>query len=123
MLRSILRSYITALFLSFRHKVDIRKNISSRVYEQTYAVPQTDEQYKIKVAETEFVLKYKFLFFKINRKVYQADLTYSRVGEEDVQYTAHYPALTFVGVFDPLYPMTIVASLHLDTFLEMEKTQ
>ena len=123
MLRSILRSYITALFLSFRHKVDIRKNISSRVYEQTYAVPQTDEQYKIKVAETEFVLKYKFLFFKINRKVYQADLTYSRVGEEDVQYTAHYPTLTLAGVFDPLYPMTIVASLHLDTFLEMEKTQ
>ena len=123
MLRSIIRSYTTALLLSFRSKVDIRKNISSRVYEQTYAVPQTEDRYKIKVSETEFVVHYKFLFIKINRKIYQADLTYSSAGKEDVQFTAHYPALPLLGAFDPLYPMSIVASLHLDAFLEMEKTQ
>ena len=57
------------------------------------------------------------------QEIYQADLTYSSVGKEDVQFTAHYPALTLLGAFDPLYPMSIVASLHLDAFLEMEKTQ
>ena len=123
MLRSIIRSYATALFLSFRGKVDITKKVSLRTYEQTYAVPQTEARYKIKVSETEFVIKYKFLFLKISRKIYQADLTYSSQGRADVKYIAHYPALTLLGAIDPLYPMSIVASLHLDAFMEMEKVQ
>lgn len=122
MLRSIIRAYATAIFLSLRGSVNIRKNFTARVYEQTYAVPETDDRYKIKVSETEFTIKYKFWFFKINRKAYHAELTYSRPGKEDVVFTDDYPDLTLFGGLDPLYPMSVVASLHLDTFLDMEKT-
>lgn len=128
MFRSIIRSYITALFLIFKNRTDITRKVSSRIYEQSWIIPASAEQYSIRVTETQYRLRHRWGIVPVERKIYRADLVFTPVDRPEVTFTDHYPELTYwgaflisLGILDPLYPMSLIATEHFDNFLKMEQ--
>lgn len=121
MLRSLLRLFISSLFLTIRRRVDVTKIVDNHVYEQTYDVLTMNAQYKIRISETIYLINYNSWFLPtLQRRIYKADLNYLVCGEVAKVYVEHYPRLGWGFALDPLYPLVVVAHKHLDNFLTME---
>ena len=122
MLRSILRLFITSIFLSFRRHVDATKIDDNHVYEQTYEVLTLSAQYRVRVSETLYLINYNNWFLPtVKRRIYKADLKYLVNGKVVNVFTDYYPRLGLeVIALDPLYPLVVVAHKHLDIFLTKE---
>lgn len=122
MLRSILRLFITSIFLSIRRHVDATKIDDNHVYEQTYEVLTLGVQYKVRVSETLYLINYNNWFMPtIKRRIYKADLKYLVNGKVVKAFTDYYPLLGLkVIALDPLYPLVVVTHKHLDNFLTKE---
>lgn len=122
MLRSLFRLLLSSIYLSFRQNVTVSREPDKYVYEQTYRVSEINAEYKIRISETLFVVDYNFrLLPKLKRVIYDADLTYIVNGVVSKKFRAQYPRLTLGGGLDPLYPLAVVASTHLETFLTTEE--
>ncbi len=121
MLRSLLRLFISSIFLSIRRKVNVDSIVDNHVYEQTYDVIAMGVRYKVRISENIYLINYNCWFLPtLKRKIYKADLNYF-VNDKLVKvYTEHYPKLTLGFGFDPLYPLVVVAHKHIDNFLTME---
>lgn len=122
MLRSLLRLFITSIFLSIRRHVDVTKIDDNHVYEQTYEVLTLGVQYKVRVSETLYLINYNNWFLPtVKRRIYKADLKYLVNGKVVKAFTDYYPLLGLgVMALDPLYPLLMVAYKHLDIFLTKE---
>ena len=122
MLRSLLRLFITSIFLSVRQYVDVVKIDDNHVYEQTYEVLTLSAQYKVRVSETLYLINYNNWFLPtVKRRIYKADLKYLVNGKVVKAFTDYYPLLGLgVMALDPLYPLVMVAYKHLDIFLTKE---
>lgn len=121
MLRSLLRLLYTTVYLSFRTNATTDIEYGSDVYEQTYNVGDDDAKCKITVSEIVFIINYNLFFMpKIKRKLYKADLVYSKNGVIERTFTGHYPKLNIGRGIDPNYSFIIIASLHLDLFFTSE---
>lgn len=121
MLRSLLRLFVSSIFLTARRHVDVTKVDDNHVYEQTYEVLTLSAQYIVRVSETIYVINYGNWFLPaVKRRIYKADLKYLVKGKVVNVYTEHYPRLGLGIAFDPLYPLVLVAHKHLDNFLMKE---
>lgn len=121
MLRSLMRLFISSIFLSIRRNVDVTTILDNHVYEQTYDVLTMNAQYKVRISETIYLINYNSWFIPtIRRRMYKADLNYFVNGKVAKVYTEHYPRLTLLGGLDPLYPLVVVAHKHIDNFLTLE---
>ena len=122
MLRSLLRLFITSVFLSIRRHVDATKIDDNHVYEQTYEVLTLSAQYRVRVSETLYLINYNNWFLPtVKRRIYKADLRYLVNGKVVNVFTDYYPRLGLrVIALDPLYPLVVVAHKHLDNFLTKE---
>lgn len=122
MLRSLFRLFLSSIYLTLRQNVTVSRLPDKYVYEQTYRVPDINAEYNIRISETLFIINYNFrLFPKLKRVIYDADLTYIVNGVVSKKFRAQYPRLTMGGGLDPLYPLAVVASTHLETFLSTEE--
>lgn len=123
MLSSIIKAYLTALYIVVRGSVQIKKSENSRSYSQTIYIPGTKTKYIVVVYETEYQLKYGFCFAKIKRNIYKAEAL--RVGEDGTTqtYIGYYPRLVWVNWVDPVFTMATIATYHLESVLDSEKNQ
>lgn len=122
MLRSLIYLLITSFYISFRKNVDVKQKQDNHVYEQTYDVPLIDAKYIVRVSETVFTINYNFWFIpSVKRCIYRADLTYKVNGVIKNVFTAYYPSLIKGNSVDPLYPLVVVSSTHLENFLTKEQ--
>ena len=104
MLRSLLRLFITSVFLSIRRHVDATKIDDNHVYEQTYEVLTLSAQYRVRVSETLYLINYNNWFLPtVKRRIYKADLKYLVNGKVVNVFTDYYPLLGLgVMALDPL---------------------
>lgn len=122
MLRSLFRLFLSSMYLSFRQNVTVSCVEDNYVYEQTYRVSDINAEYKIRISETLFTVNYNLLILpNLKRVIYDADLTYIVNGVVSKKFRAQYPRLTLGGDLDPLYPLAVVASTHLEIFLTTEE--
>ena len=122
MLRSLLRLFISSIFLSIRRKVNVDSIVDNHVYEQTYDVIAMGVRYKFRISENIYLINYNCWFLPtLKRKIYKADLKYLVNGKVVNVFTDYYPRLGLrVIALDPLYPLVVVAHKHLDNFLTKE---
>lgn len=122
MFRSLIYLLITSIFIAFRKNVIVKQYPDHNQYSQTYDVPAISAQYIIHVSETLVVIDYRFWFIpKIKRYIYRADLKYLIDGVLDKEYIQHYPRLVLGRVMDPIYPLVVVSSTHMENFLTKEQ--
>ncbi len=124
MLRSLLRLFITSIFLSIRTGMWMRRRLMIITFMNRLM------KYRLWVYSIKFgfpkrytLINYNnwFLPNGLNVEIYKADLKYLVNGKVVKAFTDYYPLLGLgVMALDPLYPLLMVAYKHLDIFLTKE---
>ncbi|BDH16625.1 MAG: hypothetical protein [Bacteriophage sp.] len=121
---TLLKVLASAIYAHFRRNATIHEIMNHRVFKQTFKVCQTNTNYQVTVEECLYIVDYKRWWIpKLKRQLYKATLEQLHVDEAlNRRVIGYYPLLTYDGIYDPLYPLSIVASKHIETHINSEIT-